>query len=84
MPAPSRRPDLRLRELRESTGVSMKDFAQKAGCNYHYMGQIERGVRRPSPIMARRFADVLSELTGRKVKVEAFFTRRELRNRRAA
>jgi transcriptional regulator with XRE-family HTH domain len=83
MSAPAFEPDLRLRRIRESSGVSMAHLARMVGCHYAHFAQIERGARRPSPALAHRIAHALSDVLERDVRVEEFFEPRP-RPRRAA
>lgn len=50
------------RRLRESARVSQAVVARAVGVSASAVGAWERGERRPSPAVAGRYAEVLSEL----------------------
>ena len=57
----------RLRELRQTTGLSQEKFAAKAGLDRTYYAGIERGERNPS---VKQLAKIAAALT---VRVGALF-----------
>lgn len=48
-----------LRKARESTGMTMRDFARKAGISHTYVSLLEAGKRRPTQECALRILRVL-------------------------
>lgn len=48
-----------LKNLRIEASYSQKSFAQLIGISQNHYSNIENGVRRPSPEVAKRIADVL-------------------------
>jgi transcriptional regulator with XRE-family HTH domain len=55
---------LRLRELREERGMSLKVLATKAGVSESFMSQVERGSANPSVASLRRLAEALGTSIG--------------------
>lgn len=49
----------RIREMRLRTGITQESLAEKCGVNTSYIGQIERGERRPSLKTISMIADAL-------------------------
>lgn len=49
----------RIRELRQSKGLSQEALAAEAGIHKNYLGGIERGERNPSLLNLARIADGL-------------------------
>ena len=54
----------KVRSLRESAGLSLKDLAQQAGVSESFVSQIERGVANPSVASLRRLAEALDASVG--------------------
>lgn len=50
---------VRLRELRESEGLSVQQLAQRAGLSRDFVHRLERGEREPSLDAAKRLAAAL-------------------------
>jgi predicted transcriptional regulator, xre family len=48
-----------LKKMRMEALYSQKEFAQVIGISQNHYSNIENGVRRPSPEVAKRIADVL-------------------------
>ena len=48
-----------LKKIRMEALYSQKEFAQVIGISQNHYSNIENGVRRPSPEVAKRIADVL-------------------------
>ena len=48
-----------LKKMRMGALYSQKEFAQVIGISQNHYSNIENGVRRPSPEVAKRIADVL-------------------------
>ena len=48
-----------LKKMRMESLYSQKEFAQVIGISQNHYSNIENGVRRPSPEVAKRIADVL-------------------------
>ena len=48
-----------LKKMRMEALYSQKEFAQVIGISHNHYSNIENGVRRPSPEVAKRIADVL-------------------------
>src|ERR1043166_3748237 len=56
-----------IREQREQAKISMRQLAQSAGVSNPYLGQIERGLRKPS-------ADILQQIAkGLRISAEALY-----------
>lgn len=51
----------RLREYRETAGLSIYALAAKARLSRSYLGQLEAGTREPSLEVARKIADALGK-----------------------
>jgi transcriptional regulator with XRE-family HTH domain len=49
----------RLRELRQHTGLSLRELAKATSYTFGYLSELERGVKQPSPQAARRLDDAL-------------------------
>ena len=45
-----------LRELRETTGLSLREAGRRSGVSNPYLSQVERGHRRPGPSVLKRLA----------------------------
>jgi transcriptional regulator with XRE-family HTH domain len=54
----------KVRSLRESRGMSLKDLAKQAGVSESFVSQIERGVANPSVASLRRLAEALGSSVG--------------------
>lgn len=50
----------KLRELRESRGMTIREISHKAGCTSSFISQIEKGKTEPSISMLKRIADALN------------------------
>ena len=55
------------REYRRKKGLTLADFAAAVPCSVPYLSQIETGIRRPSPEIAKR----IEKASGGKVKAMA-------------
>ena len=51
----------RIRELRRSKGLVLRDAAERAGVSEGFLSQVERGLANPSVASLRRIADALRE-----------------------
>lgn len=51
-----------LRTAREKAGVSMRSLATAMGVSYGYLGDIERGNRKLTPLLAVKYSAKLEEL----------------------
>lgn len=49
----------KLKELRESKGLTLRELAMRAGCTPSFLSQIERGKTEPSISMLKKIADAL-------------------------
>lgn len=63
---------LRLRAVRQSSGVRMVDLARAADCSYGHLRMAEKGKRQLSTELAYRIARTLTDLTGRTVGIDEF------------
>lgn len=54
-----------LRQLREASGLTQEELANKAGMHFTYVGQIERGVRNPSLVNLHKLAKALNITAGK-------------------
>ncbi|MCZ7529737.1 MAG: helix-turn-helix transcriptional regulator [Acidimicrobiia bacterium] len=52
------------RALRMSAGISLRELARKIEITPGALSMLERGLRRPGPDVAQRWADELEELGG--------------------
>jgi len=50
---------LHIRELRQNTGMSQEELALRAGLNAAHLGQIERGLKKPTIETINRIAEAL-------------------------
>ncbi len=71
---------VRLRALRKSLGLKQVELAQRARIRAHTLWRIEAGRSMPSVQVLSRIADVLSEVSGKRVSVDALL-RLETSNR---
>lgn len=52
---------LALRVMREAQGLTLRQLAEKAGVNFAYLSQVERGERTPNPRWLRSVLDALAD-----------------------
>lgn len=50
---------LNLRRIREGTGISQEELADRSGIHRTYVSGVERGVRNPTVIVLERLAKAL-------------------------
>ncbi|MBI5882195.1 MAG: helix-turn-helix domain-containing protein [Elusimicrobia bacterium] len=55
----------RIREERDLRGWTQEEFAERAGVHLSFIGQIERGIRKPSLATVQRMAEALGVDPGR-------------------
>lgn len=55
-----------LRAAREKAGISMRKLAKALGQSYGYIGDVERGARTLTPVLAERYITALEELSNGK------------------
>lgn len=52
-----------LRELRQRTGISLREASRRSGVSDPYLSQVERGLRMPGPNILKRLAPVYGVTT---------------------
>ena len=52
-----------LRELRHTTGLSLREAARRSGVSDPYLSQVERGLRRPGPNILKRLGPIYGATT---------------------
>lgn len=72
----------KLRKLRQAVPLSMSELAERAGCSYQHLRRLETTGFRPSPELATRIAQILSEALGRDVSRYEFSDDAPPRSRR--
>jgi predicted ATPase/DNA-binding XRE family transcriptional regulator len=63
-----------LRRHRRAAGLTQEALAERAGCSWHYVSMLERGVRVPHPATVNLLADALALDAGDRAALHAMMT----------